>query len=178
MDRIGSAVPADQGPVRLSPEAAARLDALFRAHNGFVLELAVAQLHDPDRAQDLAQSAWLSVIPLLARGESIDNARSFLAVVVRRRAIDFGRRKVTRLERPADWSDAVTVRALPPAPPADADALCLADLSARQAAVVKLAAQGFSNRAIAARIGRSETAVRKRLHRGARALRLASAGAR
>ena len=166
-----------QAPVRLSPDAAARLDTLFRAYNGFVVRLAVAELHDPDRAQDLAQAVWLSIVPLLIRGEAVAYPRSFHATVVRRRAIDYGRLKVTRTEEPTDWSDAVSARELPAAPPADGDALCLADLSARQAAVVKLAAQGFSNRAIAARIGRSETAVRKRLHRGARALRLATAGA-
>lgn len=62
----------------------------------FVVRLAVAQLRGDDRAQDLARSVWLSVIPLLARDETIAHPHSFLATVVRRRAIDYSRSAVVR----------------------------------------------------------------------------------
>ncbi|MFL6115601.1 MAG: RNA polymerase sigma factor [Catenulispora sp.] len=171
--RPATPVTAGQPPVRLSFEAAARLDALFREYNGFVVWLAAVQLGDDDRAQDLAQGVWLSVIPLLARGEAITRPRAFLATVVRRRAIDYRRSAVVRSEKPADWSDDLAARVLPSAPPADVDAVALGGLSAHQAAVVKLAAQGFSQSAIARRMGGSRGAVYSHLHRGARKLRLA-----
>ncbi len=180
MDRtvVRAAVPAAQtSSVRLSPEAAARLDSLFRAHNGFVLRLAVAELGDADRAQDLAQTVWLCLVPQLRDGVAIANPRAYLASCVRHRAVDYWRLKVTRVEEPADWSDALAARALPQSAPADVDALCAADLSAPQATVLKLTAQGLSQRDIARRLGRSRGHIHRTLHRGARNLRLSLAGA-
>jgi RNA polymerase sigma-70 factor (ECF subfamily) len=159
---------------RLSPEAAAQLDELFRAHNDYVLGLAVAQLRDVDRAQDLAQTVWLNLVPQLAKGVAMTNPRSYLAACVRHRAADYWRSRAVRTERPADWSDAVTSRALPADPPADEDALVLGSLSEPQAAVLRLAAQGLSTRAIARRLGRSQSTVWRGLHRGATNLRLAA----
>lgn len=156
---------------RLSPAAAARLDVLFREHNAFVVRLATAQLGDADRAQDVAQSAWLSVIPLLVREDAVFSPRALLATVVRRRVIDHQRVAAVRRERPADFSDDLAARALPAAGAADGDALALDGLSARQAMVVALAAQGLSQSAIASRTGASRGAVYSHLHRGADKLR-------
>ena len=74
-------------------------------------------------------------------------------------------------EQPVDWTDALASSELPVTPPADGDALVLADLSASQCTALKLAAQGLSYRAIASRMGRSRGAVYSHLHRGARKLR-------
>lgn len=161
--------------IRLSPAGAARLDALFREYNDFVLRLAFAQLRDADRAQDLAQSAWLSVIPTLARGEAIARPTSFLATVVRRRAMDYRDLAAVRRERAADWSDAMASRALPAAPPADEDALAFGELSTPQATVLKLTAKGLSQRDIARRLGKTRQAVQQNQQRGAHNLRLAMA---
>ena len=58
MDRTDrSAISADQAPVRLSPEAAARLDSLFREHNPFVVRLAVASAPDMSGVKDDLQRA-------------------------------------------------------------------------------------------------------------------------
>jgi RNA polymerase sigma factor (sigma-70 family) len=159
-----------QSPDRLSPQVAARLDSLFREYNAFVVRLAAAQLHDDDRAQDIAQTVWLGLIPQLRDGVTIANPRSYLAACVRHRVIDRQRLKSTS-EEPADWSDALTARALPPAPPADVDALAFAELSTPQAAVLKLTSQGLSQSAIAHRLGKSRQAVQQNQHRGARNLR-------
>lgn len=158
-------------PVRLSPDAAARLDALFRQYRDFVLRLAVAQLHDADGAEDLAQTVWLSIIPTLVRGETIAHPHAFLATVVRRRAINHRVSAPVRRERAEDWSDATAARALPAAPPAEDDALAAGELTTYQATVLKLSAQGTSQRAIARRLGRSQQAVQQTLHRAARNLR-------
>jgi DNA-directed RNA polymerase specialized sigma24 family protein len=110
--------------VRLTPAQADRLAERFREHNDFVVGLAIAQLRsDPAAAEDLAQTVWLSIIPTLAKGETIAHPRSFLATVVRRRAINYRVSAPVRRERAADWSDAVTSRALRSAAPADDDAL-------------------------------------------------------
>lgn len=161
---------------RLTPAQAEQLAELFREYNAFVLRLAAAQLHnDPDAAQDLAQSVWLSIIPTLARGEAIARPHSFLATVTRRRAADYRDRAAVRRERVADWSDPMAARALPAESPADADALAFADLSKPQAAVLKLTAQGLSTRAIARRLGQGRSHIHRTLHRGARNLRLGMA---
>jgi len=167
---------AAQEPVRLAPEAAARLDALFREYNDFVVRYAVSRVGDDDLAQDIAQNAWLRIIPNLRRGEAIKDPRSFLAVLVKRSVCDY-RRPARNNELPADWTDAMASFSLPVSPPADEDVVALAALPVAQARVIKLAAQGLSQREIAARLGQWRSATGKTLHRAARNLRvLALAG--
>lgn len=157
---------------RLTEAQAAQLDALYREHSKYVLRLAAAQLHnDPAAVDDLAQMVWLSVITTLVRGVTIARPLAFLAVVVRREANHHRGRAHVRRERAADWSDAVTSRALPSAAPADDDALAAGELSVPQATVLKLAAQGLNQAAIARRLGKSRQAVSQNLHNGARNLR-------
>jgi RNA polymerase sigma factor (sigma-70 family) len=156
--------------VRLTPAQADRLAELFREHNDFVVRFAAAQLHDDDRAQDVAQIVWLTLIPQLASGAVIGNPRSYLASCVRHRIID-GKRRKSWSEVPADWTDTMTAYALPSTPPADDDALAAGELSAPQATVLKLTAQGLSQRTIARRLGKTQQAVSQNLQRGARNLR-------
>jgi RNA polymerase sigma factor (sigma-70 family) len=161
--------------IMLSPAVAATLDRLFRLHNDFVVSLAAYQLraagHPTDLAEDIAQMAWLALAPQLAKGTPIHNVRSYLRSCVRHQVSDYYRLRRHQVESPADWSDPLTARGLPTVPPADVDAVCLTSLTERQEQALRLAAQGATQSAIAARTGRSQQSVHRLIHRGARALR-------
>ncbi|MEU8672961.1 RNA polymerase sigma factor [Streptomyces anulatus] len=162
----------------LSPEAADRLDRLFRLHNTRLLGFAVSRTRDHAAAEDVVSETWLRAALSLHQLRADDNrAYGWLRSIAFRAAVDRYRPR-SASETPEDWSDVLTSRALPPAPAAEDDALAYEDLTDCQAIVFKLKAQGLSDLRIAQRIGRSETAVRKRKHAGARRLRasLALAG--
>lgn len=162
----------------LSEASADRLDRLFRLYSRRVLAYATTRAKRPEDAHDIAGDAWVLACRYITglRADD-DHAMSWLASVVRTAARNHYRPKRVS-EQPKDWSDALVLRKLPAAPSADVDALVLADLTPKQAVVWKLKAQGLSDRRIALRLGRSETAVWKRKHAGARRLRrsLALAG--
>ncbi|MFF7258651.1 RNA polymerase sigma factor [Streptomyces microflavus] len=172
MDRI------DAQP--LSPASAARLDRLFRLYSSRVLAYATTRAKRPEDAHDIAGETWAKACRSISslRADD-DHAMPWLASAVRTVAIDFYRPK-RATERPEDWSDAVASFSLPAAPPADesADVLALAELTVPEARVLKLAAQGLSQSAIGARLGRHKGTVSRQLYSGARRLRasLALAG--
>lgn len=165
---------------KLSADSADRLDRLFRLYSGPVLILAARWAKRPADAEDIAAETWLKVCKAISNLRADDErAMAWLASAVRTVAIDFYRPK-RQSEQARDWTDAVESRPLPAAPAADvaADVEALDLLTPHQATVFKLKAQGLSDRQIAQRLGRSETAVWKRKHAGARRLRasLALAG--
>jgi RNA polymerase sigma factor (sigma-70 family) len=168
----------DRTDVRpLSAASADRLDRLFRLYSGRVLALAVNRAKRPEDADDIAGETWLKVCRVISTLRNDDErAMPWLASAVRTVAIDFYRPKRAS-EEPRDWADAVASRPLPAAQAADtaADVEALDLLTLNQAAVFKLKAQGLSDRRIAVRLGRSETAVWKRKHAGARRLRISMA---
>ncbi|MCY0932354.1 RNA polymerase sigma factor [Streptomyces sp. H27-H1] len=162
---------------RLTAESADRLDRLFRLHNARLLGFAVTRTRDRATAEDVVSECWvraaLSINQLQADDE---RAYGWLRSITVRAAIDHYRRKSTT-EVVTDLGDVlISVRLVPAAPPADVDLYALAELTERQAVVVKLKAQGLSDRSIAVRLGRSENAIWKRKQAGARRLRLALAG--
>ncbi|MFJ5939389.1 RNA polymerase sigma factor [Streptomyces sp. NPDC093071] len=164
----------------LTADSAERLDRLFRLYSRPVLALAARWAKRPQDADDIAAETWLKVCRAISTLRADDErAMPWLASAVRTVAIDFYRPK-RQSEQARDWTDAVASRPLPAAPAADtaADVEAFDLLTPHQAAVFKLKAQGLSDRRIAQRLGRSETAVWKRKHAGARRLRrsLALAG--
>ncbi|MFE0373721.1 RNA polymerase sigma factor [Streptomyces tendae] len=165
---------------QLSADSAERLDRLFRLYSRPVLALAATRAKRHGDADDIAAEAWLLVCRY-SDGLRADDERAmpWLASVVRTAARNFYRPK-RQTEQSRDWTDAVASRPLPTAPAADtaADVEAFDLLTPHQAAVFKLKAQGLSDRRIAQRLGRSETAVWKRKQAGARRLRrsLALAG--
>jgi RNA polymerase sigma factor (sigma-70 family) len=172
MDRIESGT--------LPAASAARIDRLYRLYSRPVLALAASRAKRPGDADDIAAETWLLVCRYLDGLRADDErAMSWIASVVRTAARNFYRPK-RQSEQARDWTDVVASRPLPAAPAADtaADVEALDLLTPRQAAVFKLKAQGLSDRRIAERLGRSETAVWKRKQAGARRLRrsLALAG--
>ncbi|MCX4581442.1 hypothetical protein OHB41_51785 [Streptomyces sp. NBC_01571] len=170
MDRIDAS--------QLSAEAAERLDRLFRLYSGRVLAYAVTRAKCPADAADIAGDAWVLACRYISglRADD-DHAMPWLSSVVRTAARNHYRPRRAS-EQPRDWTDAVASFSLQAAPPAYADVLAFAALTPRQAAVWKLKSQGLSDRRIELRLGRSETAIRKRKHAGARRLRSSMALAR
>lgn len=165
MDRIES------GP--LPAATAARIDGLYRLYSRPVLALAGRWAKRPQDADDIAAETWLKVCRAISTLRADDErAMPWLASAVRTVAIDFYRPK-RQSEQARDWTDAVASRPLPAAPAADAaaDIEALDLLTPHQAAVIKLKAQGLSDRRIAQRLGRSETAVWKRKRAAQRRLR-------
>ncbi|MEV0344101.1 RNA polymerase sigma factor [Nocardia sp. NPDC050713] len=164
-------------PLPLTGEACARLDALFRLHHARLVAFAATRTRDLATAEDVVSEAWLRAAASLHQLRADDErAYGWLRAIVVRAAVDHYRPRRAD-ERPADFTDAATAQALPVSAPADeSEGLALALLTAAQAVVIKLKAQGLSDLRIAHRIGRSETAVRKRKHAGARRLRLQMAG--
>ncbi|EFL04314.1 conserved hypothetical protein [Streptomyces sp. SPB78] len=158
---------------QLSPSEAARLDRLFRLHHRTVLALAATVCRRPADAEDVAGETWLrasrSIHQLRVEPEQ---AAPWLTTMVRRAAIDLYRLRRTS-EELSDWSDPVTARIVPPAEAPEGDVLALAELTPHQATVWRLLATGLSERHIARRLGRSQHAVWKRKHAGARRLRAA-----
>lgn len=170
MDRI------DAPTSRLTSDAAERLDRLFRLYSAQVLAIAGIRAQRPADAADIAGLAWLKACKTISRLEGPDSeALPWLTTIARRAAVEFYRPARTT-ERPSDWADDFTIRQLPAAPPAEteAPALVLADLTVQQATAMKLAAQGLTNSAIAARLGKSHQAVQQNLKGGARRLRAAA----
>lgn len=152
---------------------AERLDRLFRLYNSRLLAFAATRVrnHDAATAEDVVSETWLRALVSLPQLQADDDhAYGWLRSIAIRAAVDYYRPRRAS-EQPRDWSDALVARSLPTAPPADVDALVYAGLTNCQAVVWRLKAQGLSDRRIARRIGRSETAVWKRKHAGARRLR-------
>ncbi|MFB8384976.1 RNA polymerase sigma factor [Streptomyces rubiginosohelvolus] len=158
---------------KLSADSADRLDRLFRLYSRPVLILSARWAKRPADAEDIAAETWLKVSRSVSQLRADDErAMAWLASAVRTVAIDFYRPK-RQSEEIRDWTDAVESRPLPVVPAAEdsSDLIALADLSAVQSTALRLAAQGLSHRAIAARMGRSRGAVYTHLNRGARRLR-------
>ncbi|MFJ8629018.1 RNA polymerase sigma factor [Kitasatospora sp. NPDC093550] len=160
----------------LAPEAAARLDSLFRLYNARLVAFAGTRTRDHATAEDVVSEAWLRAAASLHQLRADDSrAYGWLRAIVVRAAVDHYRPRRAD-EAPADWSDAVTARALPTAAPADeSEGMVLALLTSAQAVVIRLKAQGLSDGRIARRLGRSETAIWKRKQAARRTL-LALAG--
>ncbi|MFF5639778.1 RNA polymerase sigma factor [Streptomyces sp. NPDC012825] len=155
----------------LTAASADRLDRLFRLYNTRLLGFAATRTRDAAAAEDVTSETWLRAALALGQLKADDaHAYGWLRSIAVRAAIDYYRPRRAN-ERPEDWTDAMASRALPTAPPADTDALVYEGLTECQAAVWRLKAQGLSDRRIARRLGRSETAVWKRKHAGARRLR-------
>lgn len=165
MDRIDSAPQ--------TSEAAARLDRLFRLHNARLAPVAVRYTRSAADAEDVLGETWLRATASISALRTTDErAFGWLRSILTRAASDHYRTR-RAAEVPSDWSDPATEARLPLGPfdPVPAEALALADLTAHQAAVIRLAAAGLSDRRIARRLGRAENAVWKRRHAGARRLR-------
>ncbi|MCX4524068.1 hypothetical protein OHA69_41495 [Streptomyces anulatus] len=168
---------------RLTAASADRLDRLFRLYNSRLVSYLARHLNNPGDlalAEDLAQETWADFARYPSRPIA-DLDQAFPLVARRgRQAISRHYRRVSNgtCEAPEDFTDVLISRGLPPAATAEDEALAYEDLTPRQAIVFKLKAQGLSDRKIAQRIDRSETAVWKRKHAGARRLRasLALAG--
>ncbi|MFF2902841.1 RNA polymerase sigma factor [Streptomyces sp. NPDC057966] len=156
---------------KLSADSAERLDRLFRLYNQRLVAFAVTRTRDYATAEDVVSETWIRAALSLHQLQSDDDrAYGWLRSITVRAAVDHYRLRRAS-EQPRDWADATASFSLPVAPPADADALAFAALTPHQAAVWKLKAQGLSDRRIALRLGRSETAIWKRKHAGARRLR-------
>ncbi|MEU2578757.1 RNA polymerase sigma factor [Streptomyces anulatus] len=157
----------------LTAASADRLDRLFRLYHSRLLGFAVSRTRDHAAAEDVVSETWLRAALSLHQLRADDaSAYGWLRSIAFRAAVDRYRPR-SASETPEDWTDVLTSRALPPAPAADdsSDLIALADLSAVQSTALRLAAQGLTHRAIAARMGRSRGAVYTHLHRGARRLR-------
>ncbi|WP_433860102.1 RNA polymerase sigma factor [Streptomyces kronopolitis] len=155
----------------MSAESAERLDKLFRLYNSRLLAFATLKTRDHATAEDVVSETWLRAALSLSQLKADDSrAYGWLRSIAFRAAIDQYRPKRAS-EKPQDWTDVLASLALPAVPPADGDALALADLSASQCTAIKLAAQGLTHRAIADRMHRSPGAVYSHIHRGARKLR-------
>lgn len=173
-DRI-DAHPVSRQAGPLSAGAAERLARLFSLYNRRLVAFAATRVRNRDRAaaEDIASETWLRAARSLQQLRADDSrAYGWLRAIAARAAVDYYRPRRAD-EWPMDWTDVLASFALPPVPPADVDVdvLVLADLSAQQCTAVKLAAQGYSHSAIAARMGRSRGAVCSYIHRGARKLR-------
>ncbi|MFJ2774916.1 sigma-70 family RNA polymerase sigma factor [Streptomyces sp. NPDC087300] len=157
----------------LSAASADRLDRLFRLYSERVLAYASTRAKRPADADDIAGETWAKACRTVANLRTDDDhAMPWLAGIVRHAAIDYYRPRRAS-EQPRDWTDALASRPLPPAPPADesADVLTLAELTVSEVRVLKLAAQGLSQSAIGARLGRHKGTVSRQLYSGARRLR-------
>lgn len=172
MDRSDTSTASSQVD-RLSAVSAERLDRLFRLYSDRVLAYAVSRARSVEDGHDIAGETWLQAARSIEKLRADDaNAMPWLAGIVRH-SVSAQYRPRRADERPTDWSDTLASRKLPAEPSADGDVLALADLTARQATVTKLAAQGLTHRAIASRIGRSHGTVCSALVGAARKLRSA-----
>ncbi|NEC15078.1 sigma-70 family RNA polymerase sigma factor [Streptomyces sp. SID8014] len=161
----------DRTPI--SASSADRLDRLFRLYSRPVLALAARRAKRPADAEDIAAETWLLAARYLHGLQAEDErAMSWLASVARTAVRDFYKPR-RQSELAEDWTDAMAARSLPASPAADAaaDIEAFDLLTPHQAAVIKLKAQGLSDRRIAQRLGRSETAVWKRKRAAQRRLR-------
>ncbi|MGP3691784.1 RNA polymerase sigma factor [Streptomyces sp. IBSNAI002] len=163
---------------RLTAESADRLDRLFRLHNARLVAFATTRTRDYATAEDVVSECWVrAALSLHQLQADDDRAYGWLRSITVRAAIDHYRRK-SASERVTDFGDVVAVRLVPAAPPADADLYTLAELTAPEARVLKLASQGLSQSAIGARMGRHKGTVSRQLYSGARRLRSLAGGAR
>jgi RNA polymerase sigma-70 factor (ECF subfamily) len=174
MDRIDARRVSPQA-VPLSAEAAERLDRLFRRYNKRMVGYLILLTGNRDLAEDIASETWLQVAHALPRITNDDRLFAYLARSARR-SIGHYYRVRRNQERPLDWSDAMTSESLPAAPAAEdaTDVFALAELTACEARVAKLAAQGLSQAAIGARLGRHKGTISRQLYSGARRLRSAA----
>ncbi|CAM5251225.1 hypothetical protein SXANM310S_00017 [Streptomyces xanthochromogenes] len=155
----------------LSASSVERLDCLFRLYSARVLAYAETRARRLQDAEDISGDAWVRAVRSIHQLKTGDaDALRWLYTLTRHAAIDYYRPKRTT-ERLTDFSDVQDVRRLPAVESADVDVVAVAELTARQAVCVKLAARGLTNSAIAARIGRNSGTVYRHIHRGARKLR-------
>lgn len=156
---------------RLSADASERLDRLFRLYSGRVLTYAATRARRPQDAEDISGDTWVRAVRSIHQLRCDDSkALKWLFGMVRHASIDYYRPKRST-EAPMDWADSISVQKLPASPPADADLYALAELTTPEARVFKLAAQGLSQSAIGARLGRHKGTVSRQLYSGARRLR-------
>jgi RNA polymerase sigma-70 factor (ECF subfamily) len=169
----------------LSAEMADRLDRLYRLHAPHVARVARARTRDPHAADDVAAETWARAAASLHQFRGADeSAGPWLAAIAVHAAVDHYRPR-RAAERPADWGDPLTSRALPASASAEVLALAdsdagpialallraVADLPEAQRVAVELRADGLSFRAMAshARCGRFR--VEHAYRRGAAAVR-------
>lgn len=161
----------------LSAASADRLDRLFRLYNQRLLGFAATRVRNRDvaTAEDIVSETWLrAAVSLPQLQADDDHAYGWLRAIAVRAAVDHYRPRRAS-EEPRDWTDAMASRPLPTAAPADVDLYALAELTVPEARVVKLAAQGLSQSAIGARLGRHKGTVSRQLYSGARRLRTSMA---
>jgi RNA polymerase sigma factor (sigma-70 family) len=158
-------------PSPLSAEASARLDNLFRLYNSRVVAFAGRFARRPADADDIAAEAWIIACRYIEGLKADDDhARPWLFTLVRMAARKHYRAKRND-ETPADFTE--TAFSLPASPPADVetDIEVLDCLTPVQARMVKLAAQGMSQRSIAVRLGRHKGTVSRQMMRAQLRLR-------
>ncbi|MFD7186291.1 RNA polymerase sigma factor [Streptomyces sp. NPDC059904] len=165
------------------PLDAERLDRLFRLYNARLVRYARTQTRDADAAQDVAAETWLKAgLSLHNLRAADDEAFGWLRTIAQHTASDY----YSGYERPQDWTDAVTSRALPaadsaedvalaePSAPADHDVELAAALDAlpeRERLVVRLRMQGLTWEAIGQSYGRTCGTAHRRYSRALQILR-------
>lgn len=165
----------------LDAAATERLERLFRLYSTRLLAYARTQTRDADAAQDVAVETWTRAGRGLHRFDGTDEkAFAWLRVIAQHAAADY----YNTYERPEDWTDAVSSRALPasasaedvaladPAAPADVAPELAAALAAALDAlpeldrqVVRLRMEGLTWEAIGQSYGRTCGAAYRRYHR-------------
>ncbi|MFD5455572.1 RNA polymerase sigma factor [Streptomyces olivaceus] len=157
----------DRNDERLSPQAAQRLDRLFRLYNDRVVSIARSLANNADDADDIAACAWLVAARWVHTLQTADDqAMGWLATITRHAVRDFYKPRRTH-EVPSDWTDTVSSFALPAAPAAEDVALedpapelpqhlaALVDrLPETERTVVQLRAEGVTWPGIHSHIGR------------------------
>lgn len=169
----------------LTPQAAQRLDRLFRLYNGRVTAIARQLANGVDDADDIAASAWLVASRWVHTLQADDEqAMGWLATITRHAVRDYYKPRRSH-EVPSDWTDAVSSFALPTAPAAEDVALAdpapelpedlaaLVDsLPEAEREVVLLRVQGISWAGIDSHHGKSSGRSWARFHHAAATLRM------
>ncbi|MFF8996189.1 RNA polymerase sigma factor [Streptomyces sp. NPDC014983] len=177
----------DRIDVQSSGALADRLDRLFRLYSPRLLAYARTLTRDAEAAQDIAAEAWARAVRSLPGFEGTDYAAYiWLRTIARHAAADY----YNAYERPEDWTEEVSSRALPAAasaedvalaePPAPAaeSAELLAALDAlpeQDRLLVRLRLEGETWESIGRSYGRTCGAACSRYQRILSALRLAVA---
>lgn len=156
----------------------AAFDALLARHHGRAHMVARNLLGDAAAAEDAVQEAFIRVVR--ARRE-YDPARSFAGwfyTILRNVCTDILRRRARRAQQAAELAhDAQEVSVSPPVTQAVAVDELLQPLSSDERQVLLLrVVEGLSFAEVAARIGCSEEAAKKRAQRALQALRKAQTG--